>query len=325
MIWCLFGRGPGSWIRVDRSDVWSLITNSVGNSCIIVLLFFWFIVYLFECLICFLFSVICASCFWCNEFFLSLYCLGTLSLSNTSQFGATCSAMLTDVLSWVRFVLLRDNVPKQYKPKNNSHAITKNINNINISIGSDLVRQVAHSCFLYSWLRFKIERMGRSLKLWKEKSSRLSKRTAARWRSSLQSCWSNFDCGWQMLISLWRNGQPITSCTWNRCCLWFPLSKQRSHRLRSHFLCGRFHMTCTKGRVGGQWQLRQSSGRCSASSKILVCDLWLYMCSFDLLFRLGLMDCILIYWLYDYCILCILIFLNIYNINILQDIRYKYV
>ena len=323
MIWCLFGRGPGSWIRVDRSDVWSLITNSVGNSCIIVLLFFWFIVYLFECLICFLFSVICASCFWCNEFFLSLYCLGTLSLSNTSQFGATCSAMLTDVLSWVRFVLLRDNVPKQYKPKNNSHAITKNINNINISIGSDLVRQVAiRLLLLFVFMASRQDRengsepetvKGEILSPVEDDCSEVKVESPELleqfrlWLADADLSVEKWPTDYHIYL---ESMKPVVSKKTPEKS--FPLWKI-SHDL--HKRAGWRPVTAATV----QWKVQCFFKDPCLWFEVIYVFFWSFVS-----FRIdGLYIDILIIWLLYIMILCILIFLNIYNINILQDIRYK--
>ena len=54
------------------------------------------------------------------ELFLGLYCLGTLSLSNTNLTQNKTSVSIAEHVAPNWLVLLRDNVPKQYKLKKNS-------------------------------------------------------------------------------------------------------------------------------------------------------------------------------------------------------------
>ena len=54
------------------------------------------------------------------ELFLGLYCLGTLSLSNTNLTQDKTSVSIAEHVAPNWLVLLRDNVPKQYKLQKNS-------------------------------------------------------------------------------------------------------------------------------------------------------------------------------------------------------------
>ena len=54
------------------------------------------------------------------ELFLGLYCLGTLSLSTTNLTQDKTSVSIAEHVAPNWLVLLRDNVPKQYKLKKNS-------------------------------------------------------------------------------------------------------------------------------------------------------------------------------------------------------------